>query len=280
MDGTEASFGDIALYGVNAKLPASALGPGLVAHGRNVRFRNGMAETRRGRFLPPWANQIVPVDTEFALAPWVGPVRGMGVFGDPNSRQFIYLAEGSTVRRLLEDNGAAAEPLPTGTAVNGEVTFTQAFNKLFLWRGRYQNPLVLSTVDGGFVDLIPIWDSAATYAAGDLVRWGPWLAVTSVTQTGGIATITLPAVHSFVVGQSVYLKGATPSGYNGRAVVLSAGDSVFTVAVSGALSSPATGTIEVSAMEDAWVAPETFPDYLTDASGNLIVDADGKYITT
>jgi len=33
-------------------------------------------------------------------------------------------------------------------------------------------------------------------------------------------------------------------------------------------------------MEDAWVAPETFPDYLTDASGNLIVDADGKYITT
>ena len=68
-------------------------------------------------------------------------------------------------------------------------------------------------------------------------------AVTSITQAGGIATVTMSA-HGFKTGDEVKIAGASPTGYNVAARITSVDANTFTYAVSSTLSSPATGTIK------------------------------------
>ena len=63
--------------------------------------------------------------------------------------------------------------------------------------------------------------------------------LTSVSVTGGVATATL-AGHGYETGKMVDLSGATPSGLNGRKLILSAASGSFTFAAPG-ISDGSTG---------------------------------------
>lgn len=67
-------------------------------------------------------------------------------------------------------------------------------------------------------------------------------ALTSITQTGGTATLTL-AAHGLVPGDRIRIKGCTQAGYNGVRTILTVPTSgTATFAVNAATVSPATGT--------------------------------------
>ena len=69
------------------------------------------------------------------------------------------------------------------------------------------------------------------------------MSVTSLTLSGTTATATLSSAPGFVVGQSVYINGATPTAYNGTFVITAVSGNTFSYTVSGSPASPATGTI-------------------------------------
>lgn len=69
------------------------------------------------------------------------------------------------------------------------------------------------------------------------------ITISSLTQTGGIATAT--CANNFYIGQYVTVSGANQSGYNLFAKVLSASLTQFTYAVASGTTSPATGTLVV-----------------------------------
>ena len=77
------------------------------------------------------------------------------------------------------------------------------------------------------------------------------LAVTSLSQSAGLATCTTTAAHGIPVGDviQVVIAGATPSAYNGLKTVTATTTTAFTFAISSGTSSPATGTI-VYTLED------------------------------
>lgn len=82
----------------------------------------------------------------------------------------------------------------------------------------------------------PDWDSFK------LLR--PTVAVTSITQTTGTATVTTTAPHNFLTGDYVEIDGADQSGYNTPNIGITVtGASTFTYSVDPATVSPATGTI-------------------------------------
>lgn len=70
-------------------------------------------------------------------------------------------------------------------------------------------------------------------------------AVTSVTQTGGTATLTAAAPHGITVGDSVPItvSGAAQSAYNGTFLAVATGASTFTYVVPSGTATPATGVI-------------------------------------
>lgn len=87
-------------------------------------------------------------------------------------------------------------------------------------------------------------------------------AITSITQTGGTATVTTTATHGLETGDLMVIRGAQPDGYNKVATATVTGGSTFTYPVDSGLSSPATATPVVS-----YVAIQA----LTDANGNVSV---------
>lgn len=70
-------------------------------------------------------------------------------------------------------------------------------------------------------------------------------AITSITQTAGLATVATTQPHGFVTGDTLPLTiaGALPAAYNGTFVATVTGASAFTYAVPSGTTSPATGTI-------------------------------------
>ncbi len=73
------------------------------------------------------------------------------------------------------------------------------------------------------------------------------VSVSSITQTGGTATVTTASAHGYSVNQYVTVAGANQSGYNGTFRVVSVPSTVtFTMAVDSGTTSPATGTITVT----------------------------------
>lgn len=70
-------------------------------------------------------------------------------------------------------------------------------------------------------------------------------AITSITQTAGLATATTTAPHGFTISDVIPLTiaGALPAAYDGTFQCTITGASTFTFAVPGGTSSPATGTI-------------------------------------
>ena len=68
---------------------------------------------------------------------------------------------------------------------------------------------------------------------------------TSITRSGAVATVTLPAAVNWQSGSSVTIAGCAQAEYNGTFVINVTSTTTFTFAVTGTPATPATGTITV-----------------------------------
>lgn len=71
------------------------------------------------------------------------------------------------------------------------------------------------------------------------------VSVSSITRSGGIATVTTSAAHGLATGDSALIAGADQADYNIDAVVTVTGTTTFTYSVANTPTTPATGTITV-----------------------------------
>ena len=97
------------------------------------------------------------------------------------------------------------------------------------------------------VSMFPAWNtlSSSVLDAHTLNRQ----TLTSLTQVNGVATATL-ASHKYLAGEYVHIYGATPSDYNGLKQLLPGPASgTFTFSINPAATSPATGTLFVTASD-------------------------------
>jgi hypothetical protein len=252
--------GDSAFIGLNSRLDPDKLPPGYVAAAQNVRMRNGTIEPRLGVVKPGWVNRVnAGVDNT------VNPVdefHGAGEFRDPDSIEWTFTAADGNIFAHVPNTVRFATDLPTGVKILSRVTFTQAFNKIFCFRGKYLAPLVMPDIDTGFIDLLPHWDSATVYDAdvlatgqtADEIAYGPFAAVSSLISAGDLATCVTTNPHGFITGADVTIQGATQTEYNGRFNITVVDDVTFTFQFTGSATSPATGTIKVSNMSHYWKA--------------------------
>lgn len=77
--------------------------------------------------------------------------------------------------------------------------------------------------------------------------------IASITRSSFTGTITFASPHNFAIGlaQTLVISGASPSGYNGTAIVTPTSTTTATYAVSSGLATPATGTITSALMSTA-----------------------------
>ncbi len=79
--------------------------------------------------------------------------------------------------------------------------------------------------------------------------------VSSITQTGGTATVTTGSAHGYAVNQYVNIQGASQAGYNGiRKVLTVPTTTTFTYEVASGTASPATGTITTNHLNKTFVS--------------------------
>lgn len=105
---------------------------------------------------------------------------------------------------------------------------------------------------------------ALSGTAGDLVNvldkclvTGYSGSVTSITRSGGTATVTTPVAHNLLTGQSVIISGANETDYNGTFTVTVLTNVTFSYTIPGTPSTPATGTLLFSRGNAGWTKPFT-----------------------
>jgi len=233
--------GDTQFTGISPRLDPGSLPAGMASEARNMRFRNGVAATRKGVYKPSWINNLTP-EIDNKVRPF-GEVHGVGVFRNPDTNlEFVVIAADGKAYYTRQGNNPIELALPTGVALVGEVNFTQAFNKLIMFRGENFAPLVMSSEDTGFEDMIEQWDSAEAYAVDDEVAFGPLGSVSGIAFSSGTATVTTGAAHGFITGADVTIAGANESEFNGRFSITKTSDTTFTYTTTSS-NSTATGTI-------------------------------------
>ena len=201
-DTKQVADGDTRFMGIAPRLDPASLPEGMASGARNMRFRHGVAETRKGVQKCPWANALTP-EIDSKVRPY-GDIHGVGVFRNANNLEFIVIAADNKAYFTRQNNNPAALALPvqdidpvTGNdalladcvKLTGDITFTTAFNKVIMWRGKEFAPLVMSSEDDGFEDMVQQWDSTATYVENDEVAFGPLIDVShssATTLDGGI----------------------------------------------------------------------------------------------
>lgn len=101
------------------------------------------------------------------------------------------------------------------------------------------------TVTGGTTFTYAVSGTPATPATGTItVRKITTAAVTSITRAGAVATVTTTLAHGLATNDWAYHFGAVQPEYNGVFQVTVTGPTTYTVAVTGAPATPATGTIK------------------------------------
>lgn len=233
--------GDTQFMGISPRLDAGSLPAGMASEARNMRFRNGVAATRKGVYKPSWINNLTP-EIDNRVRPF-GEVHGVGVFRNPDSNlEFVVIAADGKTYYTRQGNNPIELALPTGVVLVGEVNFTQAFNKLIMFRGEDFAPLVMTSEDTGFEDMIQQWDSTSAYAVSDEVAFGPLVSVSGIAFSSGTATVTTSAAHGFITGADVTIAGANETEFNGRFAITKTSDTTFTFTTTSS-NSAATGTI-------------------------------------
>jgi hypothetical protein len=256
----QAEDAEALFVGLNSRLEPDKLPPGYAAAAVNVRMRNGQCEPRKGVVKLGWLN-VTQSGADSTIQP-VGQFYGAGEFQDPDSVEWSFTAADGQIFRHRPHNARFALPLPTGVRILSRVTFTQAFNKMYCFRGRHLAPLVMPDIDTGFMDVVAHYSAATAYDAAivstgqvaDEIAYGPFQAITSLTSVADLATCVTTLAHGFVTGADVTIQGATETGYNGRWNITVIDEVTFTFLFAGASASPATGTPKVSNMGDYWKA--------------------------
>ena len=221
LDSQSTVIGDVGFYWVNQRLDPSLLSPGLVTDGINVRFRNGIAETRRGFVILPWLNKITSGFTQ----PW-GTVYGIGLFSDPVTLiDYTLIAADGNVYYTTENASPNTLTLPTGISVTSRVQFEQAFDSVVMFRGTDDDPLAMSSILSGFS---AVTETPTTMVAG-----------------GTTAYVTMPQDHGFTSGDTVRISGLDQAGYNGSFAVTVTGPKTFTYTTTGSFGTP-TGSVRVN----------------------------------
>lgn len=257
-DNPQVEEGDAKFLGVSQRLSADKLTEGLLADGTNIRLRNGEVETRRGVTKPGWIN-----GTRSSVDAMILPViqfYGCGSFKDPSSEEWTLEAADGGIYRCKPGNARFALTLPVAVKVLGDCSFCQAFDVVFCFRGIHLAPLIMTSVDNGFVDVEPRWSAATVYnaailAAGqvaDEVAYGPFQAV-ALTSVGDLVTAVTTPEHGYITGADVVVKGSTVATYNGRWNITVVDANTFTYHFTGG-ASPATGSPVVSNMALYWQA--------------------------
>lgn len=242
--------GELLLWACDQRDPRT-LGPGLLNDARNLRYTDGLPETRKGVVKPAWANYTAIGSVKIST---LGTPYGRGVFRDPNGVEWQIVAAGGQVWRTRPGNANVTVPLPAGIRIVSTCNFVQAFNLLFLFRGRYLAPLVLADLDTGFLDILPQYNPANAYNAevvasgqdADEIAYGPYVTVASLTWAAGVATLATVLPHGYVTGSDVTVRGAVQIAFNGRVGITVLDDYTFTYPLSSAPAGTATGTIQVS----------------------------------
>ena len=201
--------GDTGFVGVNTRVDPGSLTPGIASHAKNMRFRNGVAETRGGVVKPAWLNSTKP-ELYKEVRNW-GKIYGVGNFKDPDSSDFVLIAADGEVYQTRQNNTPVQLPLPSGEKVLQDCQFVQAFDKVIIFRGRNFKPLVMTSIDDGFTYMLDDYAAATGYASGNEVSYGPFIAVTSIANTTltKACTVTTPNDHNLISNQAVTIAGAT-----------------------------------------------------------------------
>ena len=249
--------GELLLWACDQRDPRT-LGPGLLNDATNLRFTDGVPETRKGVVKPWWANYINAGNQLVSL----GAGFGAGTFSDPNGLEWQLDATAGGVWATRPGNPKRQLPLPTGVGIWDVCNFVQAFDQVFLFRGRYVAPLLMSSIDAGFVDLIQQWSSVAVYKAtitatgqaADEIAYGPYISASSLTRVAAVATVVTAVAHGYVTGADITIMGASPTAYNGRWNITVLDDYTFTFAITTQPTSPATGTVKCSNNAFYWQA--------------------------
>lgn len=250
-DTPEGEEGDDRFVGVNQRLDPDKLPAGMLADCVNGRMRTMEVVPRLGLAKPGWLNVVSAADDKVRRA---AKLYGVGVFRDPNSRDWVLTAADGGVFRHRPHNGRFGLSLPTGVKLLGDCTFVQAFGNVYLFRGKYLQPLKLTSIDTGFADLLARWSASTVYTAAVLVTgqvaqemaYGPFQSITSLTSVADKATVVTTLEHGYITGADVTMLGAVEVGYNGRWNIVVVDSNTFTYQFPGAAGSPATGTPKVS----------------------------------
>ena len=200
--------GDTGFVGVNTRVDPGSLNPGIVSHANNIRFRSGVAQTRKGVIKPTWLNATKP-ELYDEVRNW-GTVYGVGNFKDPDSNNFVLIAADGDIYQTRQDNCPVKLALPLGDKILQDCQFVQAFDKVILFRGRDFKPLVLTNINDGFANMIDPYDAASAYTSGNEVSYGPFFSVSSITNSSGekTCTVTTTTNHGYKDNQVVTISGA------------------------------------------------------------------------
>lgn len=241
--------------GVNNRLAPDQLDAGLVAHAENYRMRTGECVPRLGVTKPGWLNYTnAPVSD--VISP-VGTFYGVAVFKDPNGVEWVIQCSDGFVYICRPNTERFALPMPVSVRILGPCYPVQAFNKVWLFRGRYLAPLVINDLNTGVEDIVPQWAAATTFAASAEAAFGPFQAVATVTSVASKATVVTTLEHGYITGADVTIAGAAQTEYNGRWNITVTDAYTFTYNFAGSATTPATGTIVVSNMARYWRAHST-----------------------
>jgi hypothetical protein len=144
--------GDRGMNGVNDAVDPGYLSPNLCAYAENMRFRNGSAFTRKGirklRWMENDGVMVFPFYWPLDFSK-IGDLLGTGRFRDPDGYDWVLLAGNAGVYAGRPGLGLI-QKLACEQALTGPVWFVQAFNKVLMFRGESQPPMVLESIDTGF----------------------------------------------------------------------------------------------------------------------------------
>lgn len=220
-DEAPAPAGDNGFVGVNAKRSPDQLPPGVLAYGRNLRFNERVAATRKGIVKCLWGQRVLSEGGIRWPVAW-NTAHALDRFRDPNGLDWLLLGAEEKVWRLRPNNDPVAIPQPATVWIGPPVSFVQAFGRVYCLRGNHRRTLVMTDIDAGWSYLWPTWDSVLDYPTTATVMWGPWTAEASgaLVVSGASATLTTTAPHGLVTGCEVSIRGTTlPADYQGTFLV-------------------------------------------------------------
>jgi hypothetical protein len=285
-DDSPADTGDVAWTGVYLNAEPSQLNAGLLADGLNLRCRTGRPVTRRGIWKPAWLNKL----SGERVLPW-NTINGQPQpFKDPNGVEWIMLAAEEGVYALRPYNTPLGVALPQGVKIQTEVSFVQAFNKMFMLRGELLPPLVMETVDDGFKDMVDRWDPTKDYPKGQIIAYGPWID-SQVTQNGSTLTVQTVAPHGLISGSDVQIRHSSGGKQDGRYTVQLIDEYTFSFQaadVSSVLPTLQwttnqdywTGNVDMFAGDEPSVYPEWVREYLVLPNGTNGIFVNNRLLIT